>query len=82
MTIFGQSQEFKIISKELSSDQNDDQIIKVDKDTEIEIVTHENETNEEDVDQMLKMFKRFQIGDDDSNTIKFVGFSEQTTTLN
>ena len=82
MTIFGQSQEFKIISKELSSDQNDDQIIKVDKDTEIEIVTHENETNEEDVDQMLKMFKRFQIGDDDSNTINFVGFSEQTTTLN
>ena len=82
MTIFGQSQEFKIISKELNSDQNDDQIIRVDKDTEIEIITHENETNEEDVDQMLKMFKRFQIGDDNSDTINFVGFSEQTTTLN
>jgi hypothetical protein len=55
--------------------------IVVDKETQVEIVTRERETNDEDLDQMAKMFARFQINDEDDSKIKFVGFSEQTNTL-
>ena len=64
---------------EVSADQN---TVVFDKNTEMEIITTEqNNCEDEDVDQMAKLFERFRIGGPEVNGVGFVGFDEQTNTL-
>ena len=66
------------LNGEVTADQN---TVVFDKNTEMEIITTEHKCEDDDVDQMAKLFERFRIGGPDLNGVGFVGFDEQTNTL-